>query len=106
MADYFLVERARGPAWDHLRRRREQAGWDEHAAFMDALTEDGFVVLGGPIGDGQRVLLVVEAADEREVEARLADDPWLPMGILRIASIEPWTIWLDGRRTGRTPSAG
>jgi hypothetical protein len=26
-ADYFLVEEAKGPAWDHTRGRREQAGW-------------------------------------------------------------------------------
>jgi hypothetical protein len=48
------------------------------------------------------VLLVVEAADEREVEARLADDPWLRIGVLRIGSIEPWTVWLDGRRSNRS----
>ena len=95
---YFALTLVSGPGWDASRARREQDAWDEHAAFMDRLVDDGFVVLGGPIGDGERVLLVVEAADEHEVEARLAEDPWAPMGILRIGSIEPWTIWLDGRR--------
>jgi hypothetical protein len=52
MADLYLVERGKGPAWDHARGRREQAGWDEHAAFMDGLVEEGFVVLGGPVGEG------------------------------------------------------
>ena len=52
MADYFLVTRVRGPAWDYARARREQPGWAEHAAFMDALVEEGFVVLGGPVGEG------------------------------------------------------
>jgi hypothetical protein len=51
VADYFLVERAKGPAWDHTRARREQEGWDANAAFMDALAEEGFVILGGPIGE-------------------------------------------------------
>jgi hypothetical protein len=37
VADYFLVERAKGAAWDHGKPRLEQAGWDAHAAFMDAL---------------------------------------------------------------------
>jgi uncharacterized protein YciI len=96
----FVLTEVSGPSWDAARPRREQVGWDEHAAFMDGLVEDGFVVLGGPIGDGERVLLVVEAADEEEVRARFAADPWLPMGILQIATIEPWTIWLDGRRLG------
>jgi hypothetical protein len=40
VADYYLVTQEWGPAWDSSRARREQAGWDEHAAFMDALVED------------------------------------------------------------------
>jgi uncharacterized protein YciI len=95
----FAVTEVAGPNWDPSRPRREQIGWDEHAAFMDALVDDGFVILGGPIGDGERVMLVVEAADEREVEARFAPDPWLPAGVLEIATIEPWTIWLDARKS-------
>jgi hypothetical protein len=94
----FLVTERNGPAWDPARARREQAGWDEHGAFMDRLLADGFVILGGPLGDGERALLAVEAADPDEVRARLAPDPWLRDGVLRIDRIEPWTIWLDGRR--------
>ena len=93
----FAVTEVSGSGWDSSRPRREQDAWDEHAAFMDGLVEDGFVLLAGPIGDGERVLLIVEAADEHEVRARLAPDPWFPMEILTIATIEPWTIWLDGR---------
>jgi uncharacterized protein YciI len=95
MADYFLVRRARGPAWDHARRRREQEGWDEHAAFMDRLVAEGFVVLGGPVGegDGEDALLVVDAESEAAIRARLAEDPWLD-DMLTTASIEPWTVWL------------
>jgi uncharacterized protein YciI len=76
---------------------REQDEWDAHARFMDALTDDGFVVLGGPVGDGERVLLAVQAEGESEVEARFAEDPWRPMGLLLTAKIEPWEILLDGR---------
>lgn len=95
MADYYLVERAKGPAWDRSRGRREQVGWDEHAAFMDALAEEGFVVLGGPIAedDGENVLLVVDADDEATIRARLAEDPW-PDDLLRIESVRPWLVWL------------
>jgi hypothetical protein len=94
----FVVIEVSGTSWDAARARREQDGWDEHAAFMDALVEDGFVVLGGPLGDGERVMLVVEAKDEDGVRRRLALDPWLPAGVLEIASIEPWAIWLDSRK--------
>ena len=95
MADYYLVEQAKGPAWDHSKRRREQAGWDEHAAFMDALTEEGVVVLGGPIGDGdgENTLLIVDVDSEAEIRGRLADDPWAG-SILTIVSIRPWSVWL------------
>lgn len=74
---YFLVKRTHGPSWDPSRLRREQDGWDAHAAFMDRLVENGFVVLGGPVGegDGDYALQVVEANSEAQVRARLADDP-------------------------------
>jgi uncharacterized protein YciI len=95
VADYYLVERARGPAWDWSKRRREQIGWDEHAAFMDALVEDGFVVLAGPVGegDGENVLLVADAESVEEIHARLADDPW-KSDMLTTASVKPWSVWL------------
>jgi uncharacterized protein YciI len=72
---------------------REQEGWDEHAAFMEALQAEGFVALGGMLGDEERVLLVIRAAEKQEIERRLADDPWSDH-VLRIASIEPWTVLL------------
>ena len=107
MADYFLVERAKGPAWDHSRPRREQQGWGEHAAFMDRLAGEGFIVLGGPIGegDGENALLVVEAQDEAEVRARLADDPW-PEELHATESIRPWTVLLRAETPGEAASAG
>ena len=95
MGDYYLVERAKGPAWDHSRGRREQDGWDAHAAFMDALAEEGVVLLGGPIGegDGENALLIVDAESEAEIRARLAEDPWTD-DMLTIESVKPWSVWL------------
>jgi uncharacterized protein YciI len=95
VADYFLVERAKGPAWDRSRGRREQEGWDAHAAFMDALAEEGLVILGGPIGegDGENALLIVDAESEAEIRARLAEDPWTD-DMLTIESVKPWSVWL------------
>jgi uncharacterized protein YciI len=99
MADYFLVKHVPGPTWDPSRRRREQAGWDEHAAFMDGLTEEGVIVLGGPVGegDGDYALLVVKVKNEAEIRARLAEDPWAD-GTLIVASVEPWSVWLRAAR--------
>jgi uncharacterized protein YciI len=91
---YYAVTRERGRSWVASLAMREQERWDEHAAFMDALVEDGFIILGGPLGDGRMTLLIVEAESEHDVEARLADDPWTAMDVLRIAKIEPWEILL------------
>ena len=95
MADYYLVERAKGPAWDHSKGRREQAGWNAHAAFMDRLVDDRVVILGGPVGegDGENALLVVDADSEADIRARLADDPW-ESDMLTTESVKPWSVWL------------
>ena len=91
---YFVVTRERGPAWDAVRAMREQDGWEDHAAFMDALAEDGFVVLGGPLGDGDRRFMhVVEAPSAEAVAERLAADPWEAAQLATVA-IEPWQILL------------
>jgi hypothetical protein len=39
--------------------------------------------------------VVVDAANEAEVEERLAEDPWEPIGVLQTASVERWDIWLS-----------
>ena len=94
---YFAVTVERGPAWDDSRPMREQDEWDAHARYMDQLVDEGFIVLGGPLADGERVLMAVDAENEREIESRFAADPWRPMGLLATATIEPWEILLDGR---------
>jgi len=95
---YFAVRRIRGPAWNASLPMRAQAQWGEHAAFMNALAAEGFVVLGGPLGTGEEVLLIVKAADEGAVRMRLTADPWSASGLLDIKSVEPWAILLDAGR--------
>jgi uncharacterized protein YciI len=75
---------------------REQERWDDHAAFMDALAAEGWIVAGGPLGDGRRALHITAAASAREVEERLTADPWTKLGVLRLESVEPWQILLRG----------
>ena len=94
---YFIVTREPGRGWDLSRKLREQTLWDEHAAFMDALVEEGFIVLGGPVAGGPRAILVVNARNEREVEARLAADPWMPVDVSPIARIERWEVLLKAK---------
>jgi len=97
---FFVVIRRRGPEWDPARPMEEQTDWPAHAAFMDGLVDDGFVVLGGPLADERRVVLAVEAESEAAVRATLARDPW-HAGHLLLDSVDAWTIRLDGRRATR-----
>ena len=97
MKTRFIVVHGKGPSWDSTKLRREQVQWDEHAAFMDKLTAEGFILLGGPLGegDGDDAMLVVDAPDEETVVSRLADDCWKKSGMLVVKSIQRWTIFLE-----------
>ena len=83
---------------------REQEGWDEHARFMDGLVDAGYIVLGGPLEGGRDTLHVFEAESEDAIREQLAKDPWAPNGMLTPASIERWTVLLDGRGVTSRPS--
>jgi uncharacterized protein YciI len=96
---FLVVLRRSGPEWDPGRPLEEQSDWTAHAAFMDDLVADGFIVLGGPLADEERVAHAVEAESEDAIRATLAGDPWSDSH-LRVDTIDPWTIRLDGRRRG------
>lgn len=94
---YFVVMRGHGSRWLEGRRIRQQDAWPAHAAFMDGLVSEAFVVLGGPVGgDDSRIMLIVHCQDEREVRERLADDPWAQLGLLDVTSVEAWHVLLKG----------
>ena len=94
---FYVVLRRIGPEWDVGRPLEEQSGWDAHADFMDGLLAAGFVVLGGPLADEERVVLAIEAESEDDVRATLGRDPWSETHLV-IESVDRWTIRLDGRR--------
>jgi uncharacterized protein YciI len=93
---FHVVVLRSGPEWDPAKPLEEQSGWEEHAQYMDALVDDGVIVLGGPLGDEHRVIQAIEAESADAVRAILARDPWSETH-LRVDAIEPWTIRLDGR---------
>lgn len=98
---YFVLIRERHSGWDWSQPMRRQKAWDAHAAFMDGLESEGFIVAGGPLGDedhAKRVMQVMRAPDADTITARMADDPWTPMQLLTTVSIEPWTVLLGGFR--------
>jgi uncharacterized protein YciI len=102
MKNTFIVVSSVGPNRDESKGTREQPFWDEHAAFIDQLVDDGFILMGGPsLGrDGlpQGALLIVNALDENEITEKLKDDPWFVRGILKLESIRRWEIFIDVRK--------
>lgn len=90
----FLVYEQHGGPWDWSKALRDQQMFDEHARCMDALVDEGFIVLGGPL-DERDVLLVVQADTVISIRERLAADPWIANGMLSITDIRPWSILLE-----------
>lgn len=97
MTTLYLVFRGPGPAWVPGTPTREQPLWDEHAAFMDRMFDEGRVVLGGPYADYSRNLVIVKGRDVAEVAERFREDPWTTAGILSEAEVIEWTVFLDSR---------
>ena len=105
---YFTVIREAGPAWTDGGITAQQAVTD-HAAFMDALAHEGFVLFAGPLAGTEhgrlRALLIVTADSEAEIHRRLADDPWTITEKLQITSVEPWTVFVGAQRLASAETA-
>ena len=98
MKTLFVVTLIKGQGWDESKSMRSQHQWNEHAALMDQLADDGIILLGGPLGDESRAMLVMQAADESEIRSIFVEDPWIQSRVREIASIQRWTILLESGR--------
>jgi uncharacterized protein YciI len=102
---YFAVIREAGPGWSDGGIAGQRAV-NDHAGFMNALADEGFVVFAGPLAGTEsgrlRVLLIVDAETEDEIRRRLADDPWVHTDRLVITSIEPWNLIVGAERLSTT----
>ena len=92
----YVVLRSRGLAWNHAKVLREQALWDEHAAYMDDLTARGIIVMAGPLDGTSDAMIVFDVAGgEVEIRRILEQAPWSHTHQLETKSIQPWTVLLD-----------
>jgi uncharacterized protein YciI len=102
---YFAVIRGAGPGWSDGGIAGQPAV-NDHAGFMNALADEGFVVFAGPLAGTEsgrlRALLIVDAETEDEIRRRLADDPWVHTDRLVITSIEPWNLIVGAERLSTT----
>jgi uncharacterized protein YciI len=94
----FVTISSAGPNRDLLKGTREQPFWDQHAAFIDQLVAEDFVLMGGPLVDENGAMLIVNADDENEVREKLKNDPWMKHGVLKLDSVKRWQIFVDVRR--------
>jgi uncharacterized protein YciI len=102
----YAVGREAGPGWA-AGGIFDQPAVSEHAAFMNGLAGDGFLLFAGPLAGSEngrvRVLLIVDAKSEAEIHRRLADDPWVPSERLLTTSVEPWRILVGAERLPSAP---
>jgi uncharacterized protein YciI len=98
MKNTFIAISSAGPNRDPSKGTREQPFWDEHAAFIDQLVTEGFILMGGPLIDEGGALLIVNANDESEVRERLKNDPWFEEGILKLEAVKRWQIFIDAAK--------
>ena len=94
MQQSFVMIRSRSSGWDDSKPMEEQKDWPAHAAFMDALASEGFILLGGPLEGTRDAMLIFRAQDRAEIEARLAADPWTQNGLLITKGCWPWRVRL------------
>jgi uncharacterized protein YciI len=94
MTKLFAVIGTRGAAWQASRSLEEQEDWAAHAAFMNALAKEGFILLAGPLEGTSDVLLIARARTSDEVVDRLAADPWSGLDLLRVSRVAPWNLRL------------
>lgn len=105
----FAVTREAGPSWTDGKGTFEQPAVNDHAAFMNGLANEGFVLFAGPLAGSEhdriRVLLIADAAGETDVHLRLADDPWERTQRIVTTTVEPWNLLVGAERVGGQPAA-
>jgi uncharacterized protein YciI len=92
MPRLYAVTLSRGPAWNGSLPLEGQTEWRPHAAFMNGLHTDGFVLLAGPLEGSSDVLQIVRADSPEQIVACLAEDPWAANELLRVIRIVPWDL--------------
>jgi len=98
MQSTFVVISSAGPNRDKSSNTRGQPLWNEHAAFIDKLVAEGFILMGGPLVDEGGAMLIVNADDENEVREKLREDPWYAHGILKLESVKRWQVFIDAQK--------
>ena len=95
MKQTFVIIFSAGANRDLSKGAREQRHWEEHAEFIDQLSGEGFILMGGPLVDDGGALLIVRAESKKLVFEIFQQDPWVKQKILHLDSIQRWQIFLN-----------
>lgn len=88
----FAVFRKYGPSYVTELPLESQAGWNDHAGFMDDLERNHLLIMGGPLLDVEGVLLVCRCTSAETLHVALESDPWSKAGILESGQISRWEL--------------
>ena len=97
MKKTIAIFQRHGSQWNPDLPVREQAYWDEHARFVDALFATGTVIMAGPFADGSGSMVILEAESTEAARAIFREDPWARQDVLVAGEVKEWTIFLDAR---------
>ena len=93
--EYFVFLYVPGPGWLSHKPITEQP-LSEHFAYMERLTGEGILVLGGPFKDDQGAIGVLEVANLAEAREVIDNDPAVRDGIFQ-AEVHPWHPAVPGQ---------
>jgi len=64
----------------------------DHLAYLQALLEEGTVVLAGPVGDGSGAMMVLQTGSEEEARRVVDGDPYTAAGVGVDHVLRPWNV--------------
>lgn len=77
--------------WDAPDSREERpAVRPKHLEYWSDWDKAGKVIAGGPMTDFAGSLFIVDAADQAEAEAKIANDPYVAAGIFVRTEVHPY----------------
>lgn len=82
----FAIIGTDGPRGAALRPSLRSA----HLARLDALADEGRLVLAGPFGDGSGSLVVMAASSLEEARAFAEGDPYVTGGVFQAIDVRPF----------------
>jgi uncharacterized protein YciI len=83
-----------GPEWT-TGGPEDQAGWDEHAEFIDGLIERGIFVMGGPYADNSGSHTLLEGVTADEARELVLQDPFVANGVFVLEDVRAWNVYVD-----------